>query len=67
MKILKRLLIALLIILSVPLITALFVKKDYSVERQVAINKPREAVFDYVKYLKNQNNYSKWASMDPDM
>jgi uncharacterized protein YndB with AHSA1/START domain len=33
----------------------------------VVINKPRQEVFDYVKYLKNQDNFSKWASMDPDM
>ena len=26
-----------------------------------------DEVFDYVKYLKNQDNFSKWASMDPDM
>jgi hypothetical protein len=24
-------------------------------------------VFDYIKYLKNQDNYSKWATMDPNM
>ena len=24
-------------------------------------------MFDYVKYLKNQDNYSKWATMDPNM
>jgi hypothetical protein len=24
-------------------------------------------VFDYIKYLRNQDNFSKWATMDPDM
>ena len=45
----------------------MFVKKEYVVEREVTINKPKEQVFDYVKYLKNQDNYSKWVRMDPNM
>lgn len=67
MKILKRILIALAIIIAIPLIIALFVKKDYSVERSVTINKPKSEVFNYVKYLKNQNDFSVWAQMDPAM
>lgn len=67
MKIFKKLLIALAIIIAIPLLLALFIKKDYAVEREIVINKPKPEVFDYVKYLKNQNNYSKWATMDPDM
>ena len=67
MKILKRILIVLGIIIAIPLIAALFVKKEYTVERDITIHKPKKEVFDYVKYLENQNNYSKWAMMDPDM
>lgn len=67
MKIVKRILVILAIIIAIPLIIALFVKKEYSVERQVTINKPRQEVFNYVKYLKNQDNFSKWAMMDPGM
>jgi uncharacterized protein YndB with AHSA1/START domain len=67
MKILKTILIAVGILIAVPLIVALFVKKDYEVEREITINKPKEEVFDYVKFLKNQDNYSKWATMDPEM
>ena len=67
MKILKRILLVLLAIIGLVLITALFVKKDMHAEREVLINKPKSEVFNYVKYLKNQNDYSKWASMDPAM
>jgi hypothetical protein len=59
--------IIVLIILSVPFIVALFVKKAYSVEREITINKPYHQVFDYVKLLRNQDNFSKWATMDPKM
>lgn len=67
MKILKKILIVLVIIIAVPMIAALFVKKSYSVEREAVINAPVDKVFGYVKYLKNQDHFSKWASMDPNM
>lgn len=67
MKVLKGILIVLAIIIAVPLVVALFVKKDYAVSREIVINKPKPTVFDYIRYLKNQDNYSKWASMDPAM
>ena len=67
MKILKKVLIALAIIIAIPLVIALFVKKEYAVEREININKPNTEVFEYIKYLKNQYNYSKWATMDPNM
>ncbi|HEY4628905.1 MAG TPA: SRPBCC family protein [Flavobacterium sp.] len=63
----KKILIALAILIAIPLIVALFVKKVYAVEREITINKPKQEVFDYVKLLKNQDHYSKWATMDPKM
>ena len=67
MKILKILVIIVVIIVAIPLLVGLFGKKDYSVVEEISINKPLSEVFEYVKYLKNQDNFSKWASMDPDM
>lgn len=67
MKILKWLLIVVISVLVLILIAALFVKKEYAVEKQIEINKPIQEVYNYVVLLKNQNNYSKWATTDPDM
>ncbi|PYF69962.1 SRPBCC family protein [Pedobacter nutrimenti] len=67
MKILKGILFLVLGLIVLALIVALFVKKEYSVEREITINKPKQEVYDYIKYLKNQNNFSKWAKMDPAM
>lgn len=67
MKVLKKVLLVIAIIIAIPLIIALFVKKDFQVQREITINKPSKEVFDYVKYLKNQDNYSKWVRMDPAM
>lgn len=67
MKILKGILFTVLGLIVLALVVAIFVKKEYTVEREIVINKPRQEVYDYLKYLKNQNNFSKWAKMDPDM
>jgi hypothetical protein len=67
MKTLKKVLLIVLIIITLPFIIALFVKKEYSIERQITINKPKQDVFNYVRYLKNQDNYSKWVRTDPNM
>jgi hypothetical protein len=52
-------------IIAIPFILALFTKKNYSIERNIVINRPKQVVFDYIKYLKNQDYYSKWVMMDP--
>ena len=67
MRTLKKIILVLLAIPIILLLIALMVQKDYAVERSIEINRPKQAVFDYVKYLKNQDNFSKWANMDPDM
>lgn len=67
MKIFKIIMISLAILIAIPLTTALFIKKDYAIKREITINKSKQDVFDYIKYLKNQDNYSKWAKMDPAM
>ena len=47
------------------LVAGLFIPKGMKATREIVINKPNEEVFNYIKYLKNQQNYSKWATMDP--
>ncbi|SKB43910.1 SRPBCC family protein [Daejeonella lutea] len=58
------LIIAALLVLI--LVAALFVSKTYRVESEIIINRPKEEVFDYVRYLRNQDFYSKWVMSDPD-
>ena len=67
MKILKRILLAILGIIVLLLIVALFVKKDFAITKEVVINKPVAEVFSYVRSLKNQDNYSIWNQIDPAM
>jgi hypothetical protein len=41
-------------------------KKDYTISASTVINRPLNDVFNYVKILKNQENYSKWVIADPN-
>jgi Polyketide cyclase / dehydrase and lipid transport len=60
-------LLVLAVIIAIILAIALVVKKDYKVERDVIINRNKTEVFNYIKSLKNQDNFSKWGSLDPAM
>lgn len=64
MKILKRIALFVLALVAIVLLIAAFVKKEYAVERSVLVNKTSGEVFDYIKYIKNQDYYHKWAMID---
>ena len=66
MKFLKKMLLAIAVIIAIVLIIPLFISKDYKVQRSININAPKDSVFNYIKYLKNQNDYSVWGKMDPN-
>lgn len=57
--------IAALVIL--PLFIALFTRKEYRIVREIEIHVPEEKVFDYIRQLKNQDNFNKWVMTDPTM
>lgn len=41
--------------------------KDFKVEREVTINKPKSFVFSELKQVKKHNNWSPWAKKDPNI
>lgn len=46
---------------------ALIAPKDYKVSRSIVINKPLPEVFQYLKHIKNQDQWSPWKKRDPNM
>lgn len=60
-------LIIILCIVAIPFVLALFKSNEFKLERDVTINKPKQQVFDYVKNIKNQDNFAVWMSLDPNM
>jgi hypothetical protein len=59
--------IVIAIIIITPFILALFISKEFRVEKEIIINKSKQEVFNYIKFLKNQDHYNKWILTDPDM
>lgn len=53
MKILKRILLFILALIAVVLIAALFISKEFSLSKEVVINKPKQEVFNYAKLIRN--------------
>lgn len=51
-------------IIALLLILALFMKKEHYVKREIIINAPLQKVFDFLKLLKNQDQFNKWAKAD---
>lgn len=66
MNALKIVFIVIAIIIALPLVIALFIPKEYKIEREITINKPKHQVFDYIRVLKNQERYNKWVMNDPN-
>ena len=66
MNILITILLILAGIIVLLLIIALFMKRDHYVNREIIINAPRQKVFDYIKLLKNQDEFNKHAMAGPD-
>ncbi|MEL1255263.1 SRPBCC family protein [Flavobacterium sp. DGU38] len=67
MLFIKRVLVILILITSVVLIAAYFMPREYAITREIIINKPADSIFKYVRFLKNQNEFSVWAKIDPKM
>ncbi|WP_158524892.1 DinB family protein [Mesonia sp. K7] len=67
MKILKFIGILILLVIAFFLIAGLVMPKEFTYEEEIVINQPEEQVFDYIKHLKNQDNYGTWNQIDPNM
>lgn len=64
MNIIIIILLAIAGIITLLLIIALFMKKQHYVKREIIINAPLQKVFDFLRLLKNQEQFNKWATAD---
>ncbi len=67
MKIVIIILIVLAALIGLLLLIALFVKNEYSIKREIAISRSGIDVYDFIKFQRNQEQYSKWVMADPNM
>jgi hypothetical protein len=66
MNTLLTILLVLAGLIALLLIIALFMKKQHYVKREIIIGAPRQKVFDYLKLLKNQDEFNAGAMEDRD-
>lgn len=67
MKVLRMIVLFAALLLTVPLVMAIFMSREYTVEREIVINKPKQDVFSYIRTLKNQDQYNVWWRLDPNV
>jgi hypothetical protein len=66
MNILTTILLAVAGVIALLFILALFMKKEHYVKREIIINAPRQKVFDYIRFLRNQDEFNRDAMAGPD-
>lgn len=66
MSIIVIILLIVAAIIALLLVIALFMKKVHYVKREIVINAPLQKVFDFLRLIKNQEKFNKWAKTDPN-
>lgn len=56
-----------LAILVLFLILGLIAPKRFEISRNIIVDRPISEVFHYLKYIKNQDDWSPWKKKDPNM
>lgn len=67
MKLIKGILLAILAIIAVLLVTAIFVPKDFNYQKTITINAPLEKVWENTNSLADLDAWSPWNDYDPYM
>lgn len=67
MKLLKRISLFLLSLTALFFIIGLFAPKTFIGKVEIIIDKPNQEVFNYVKHLKNQDNFGIWNLKESDI
>lgn len=67
MKILKIIGIGLVVLIAAVLTLGLIKPTEFKVERSILINSDKGVIMSNVKSLKNMENWSPWAKVDPSM
>jgi uncharacterized protein YndB with AHSA1/START domain len=66
MQILKKILFALVGVIVLLLVVAIFLPSEYKVSRSIEINQPDSVVFEKVVNYNHRASWDPWISMDPE-
>jgi uncharacterized protein YndB with AHSA1/START domain len=59
-------LISIAAIIALLLIVAALQSNSFAISRDIAINRPVEEVFEYIRHIRNMEHYNKWVMTDPN-
>ena len=62
----KKILLAIIGVIVVLALVALVMPKDFKIEKEIVINKPKAEVFGYLKMVKNGNEWNPWMKKSPN-
>lgn len=62
----KKILLAIAGVLALLLLVAALMPKDFKIEKEIVINKSQSQVFDYLKMIKNGNEWNPWMKKNPN-
>lgn len=54
-------------LMALLLFVPLFTKNDYKISRQIMIDQPPNAVYNYLRFFKNHRSFNAWYLKDPNM
>lgn len=54
-------------IIALVMVVAIFTKKDYTIVRDIKINKSDTVIYDYLRFLDNHKDFNAWFLKDPNM
>jgi len=54
-------------LIALVMVVAIFTKKDYTIVREIKINKSDTDVYDYLRFLNNHKEFNAWFLKDPNM
>ena len=54
-------------VVGLVILLAILAPKSYNVFRSIEIARPKSEVFEHLRFLKKQDEWSPWAKRDPDM
>ena len=67
MKILKKVIVALLVLVGIVLLIAAVLPKTFHAGSEIIVNRNVSDVFNYVKQIKKQGEYDNWSRQDPNI
>jgi hypothetical protein len=66
-KLLKRIGLGLGVLLGLFLLIGILMPRRFEVTKEIVVSRPVTEVYNYLKFLKNQEVYGVWYNMDPNM